>query len=361
MRIKSAKITKLALCPRGMNGLRTLYKADDGTVTVEMLCKASANFAEDGEILAVAWVPDLADNSPTADWAEAAVVKEMLYGFMREGATLNLSHAGKDLTREQAFVAEAFLIQKDDPRFAGWQTYTGQPVDVTGGWGTVIKVDDPAIRKDHREGGWSGVSIEGKAVVDDVPPPIKKDDKMAFTPEDLVQLNKAIADGIKADRVVRETEAAAALAKAAAEKPAAIEFEGDRNKPEDVEKHLAKVKAAKVDWNDPVAVAKHLAELNKGDEDTDGSDEDEAGEEVQVGRSDTDEEETDDGDPIAKEEKRHKARMRELRGRSNAPIAKGKTTRVAKTAADIEKEDRAAIKRCADAENKRLGRFVPVA
>jgi len=351
MRIKSAKIVKLALCKRGMNGLRTLYKADDGTITVEMLCKASADFADTGELLAVAWVPDHADNE--GDWCEAHVVKEMLYGFMLEGAQLNLSHEGKTLTREQAFVAEAFLIQKSDPRFVGWQTYTGQPVDVTGGWGTVIKIEDPAIRKDHREGGWSGVSIEGKAVVDDVPPPIKKDDDMALTEDDLKKVRDIFKAEREAEKAAEADVAKKAAEKAAAEKPAAIEFEGDRNKPEDVEKHLAKVKAAKVDWSDPVAVAKHLAELQKGDEDTDGSDEDDENE----GTVETDEEGEDEETELEKAQRR----VRELKRRSCAPVKKAKSEKpVRKTAEQIEKEDRDAIKRCADAENKRLGR-VPAA
>lgn len=349
MRIKSAKITKLALCRRGMNGLRTLYKADDGTIQIETLMKASADFAESGEILAVAWIPDHADKA--GDWCERHVVKEMLYEHMREGAKLDISHDGKVLTREQAYVAEAFLIQKGDPRFEGWQTYTGHPVDVTGGWGTVIKVDDPALRKAHREDGWSGVSIEGTAVVDDVPPPIKKEDDMALTDDDV----KKIRDLIKAEREADEKAKAEALRKeqdekAAKAKATEVVFEGDANDPKAVRKHLAKVKAAKVDWNDPKQVEAHLASLCKADDEDgmDGADDDDDDDGVE------DEEESSGETELQKEERRHARRMRELNGRSVAPLKAG-GKRLTK-AEQLEKEDRDAIKRCADRVNKELGR-----
>jgi len=90
---------------------------------------------------------------------------------MKNGAKLDIRHDGKAIAKEKAFVAESFIIQKGDERFQGWKDYDGKEVDVSGGWGIVVKIDDPDLRKSYREDGWNGVSLAGHAeLIDDEPP-----------------------------------------------------------------------------------------------------------------------------------------------------------------------------------------------
>lgn len=76
------------------------------------------------------------------------------------------------------------------------------------------------------------------------------------------QITEIVAKTVGAVLDARDVAAADAKKKAdeAAAQAAPVKpvFEGDPSKPEDVQKHLAKIEAAKVDWTNPEAVKKHL-------------------------------------------------------------------------------------------------------
>lgn len=161
-RIKSATITTIALCRRGKNGMRTLYK-DDGSVQFETIVKAGA----ENEILAVVYAPERPDDD--GDFAEAPTIKAMAHEYLRDHRQLDLEHDGKVLAKGAAYVAESFIIAKGDSRFQDWQDYDGESVgDLTGAWANVIKLEDPALQKAYREGDLDGVSMFGRAVVERV-------------------------------------------------------------------------------------------------------------------------------------------------------------------------------------------------
>jgi len=159
-RIKKAKVKFLSFCPRGANQLRTVYK-EDGSFSVESLVKASPDFNEQGELFACVYAPEFRDSQ--GDIASAPVIKEMMYDAAKEGLSLDLRHNEEPLAKADAFIAESFVIQKDDPRFADMSTYDGSPVDVTGGWGVVLKIDNPVLREKYRQGEWAGISLSGMA------------------------------------------------------------------------------------------------------------------------------------------------------------------------------------------------------
>lgn len=160
-RIVSAKIKFLSLVPKGANQLPVIYKADDNSVRLAALCKAAEDFDEKGEMLSVVYAPEMIDSQ--GDIASAEVIKDMMYEAAREGFDLDIRHDEKPLGKDAAFVAESFVIQKGDPRFADFTNYKGEKVDVTGGWATVIKIEDKALRKAYRDGEWNGVSMGGTA------------------------------------------------------------------------------------------------------------------------------------------------------------------------------------------------------
>lgn len=162
-RIKKANIQFLSLVPRGANQIAPVYK-DDGSVTLHSLIKVGADFDEKGELLAVVYAPEMRDSQ--GDIASAEVIKEAAYGFIANGAKVDVRHDGKALKPEQARVAETFIVQKGDSRFEGWKDYSGNPVELAGSWATVLKIEDPELRAKYRKGEWQGVSMGGTAVVE---------------------------------------------------------------------------------------------------------------------------------------------------------------------------------------------------
>jgi len=162
-RIKHATVKRLALCKRGKNGLKTLFKSD-GTAEWATLTKGDP---EKGELLAVAYPLGLPDAD--GDFADTMrAIESMAHSFMREGAQLDIEHDGEVLARDAAFVKESFIIQPGDARFAAWPGYDGEPVDVTGGWAVKLQIDDPNLRESYRNGEWDGVSLFGPAAVEQV-------------------------------------------------------------------------------------------------------------------------------------------------------------------------------------------------
>ena len=57
------------------------------------------------------------------------------------GVEIDLRHDEKPLSKDQAYVAETFIVQKDDPRFAGMKDYNGFDVQIEGDWGVDIKIE----------------------------------------------------------------------------------------------------------------------------------------------------------------------------------------------------------------------------
>lgn len=278
-RIKKGKIKFLSLCPQGANKLPTLFKAD-GHFEVNLLSKG---MDEQGELLAVVYAPEFRDSQ--GDIASAQVIKDMLYDASKRGLEIDLQHDGKAISKDKAFVAESFLIQKGDPRFQGMRDYSGQEVDVAGAWGVVIKVEDEELRAKYRSGEWAGVSMGGQGVFEEtnksdgdqsiyraverfflsnhLPSPTQKDTDVAISKEDLQAIGEivaaSVAKALKPEAEEKSTEDTVEKTE--------IKFEGDPTNLEDLKKHAAKLDKHKLlnetDWSDPEAVAK----LMEGKED----------------------------------------------------------------------------------------------
>jgi hypothetical protein len=193
LRIVKAEVKRLALCRRGKNGLTTLYKAD-GQTEFQTLCKAE----DEGSLLAVMYAPERVDADGHVAGPE--VVEEMLHTLMRNGAELDIEHDGKVLAKSQAYIAEAFVVQKGDARFQGWTDYDGTPAgDLSGAAAVKIKIEDPELRASRRRGDWDGVSLFGPAVgIPEVAPLSKSTQPPEDTmnPEQFAQLLKALTDTV---------------------------------------------------------------------------------------------------------------------------------------------------------------------
>lgn len=192
VRIKRAEVKRLSLCKEGKNGLRTLYKAD-GTLQLDALVKS----VDEGTLLAVMYAPE----RPDADGhvADPAVVRQMLHTLMRNGAELDIEHDGKVLAKSQAYVAEAFTVQKGDPRFADWKSTDGAPAgDLTGAAAVQINIDDPALRASRLRGEWDGISLfgVGEGVPEQVITKAASQPEDQMTPEQLKALQDSFTAGL---------------------------------------------------------------------------------------------------------------------------------------------------------------------
>ncbi len=281
-RIRYAKIRRISLLARGATQLPVLYKGE-GMSTLEDLglqCVLTKG-EEEGLLTAVVWPADNKDD--TGLEANSKVIQQFAHDAMIDGVEIDMNHDGKVLTKEQAAVVESFIIQKGDARFADLQDYSGNPVDAEGAWGTVIKIQDPEIRRLYREGEWNAVSMMGPALVSkaETPNPSPEEDPMnteQYT--QLMDLMKAQAvkiDGLEAVNVEKAEKAQADADAIETEKVTLAKFEGNPSNAKEVKAHLDAIKLSQVDFTDAEAVEAHLASLTvvKKAESTDAPDSDE--------------------------------------------------------------------------------------
>ena len=300
-RLKKARIKFLSLCPKGANKMRTILK-DDGAFEVRLLSKG---MDDNGELNAIVYAPEFTDSQ--GDFASASVIKDMAYAAARDGVEIDVRHDGKGVGSKRAFVAENFIVQKGDTRFEDLKDYAGKPVDATGAWGVVIKIEDPELRKLYQEGGWKGISMAGEAeveqekaddVVDRVMDALSKrletknqtlEEDMPLSEEDLKKIEDQttaivtkVLEGFEKSKHIKAEDEKKKKNKSKVKKEAP-EFEGDPTKPEDVAKHVKALCRHKLetslDWSDAEAVAKHaeaLAELAKSGKNDGGGDENKA-------------------------------------------------------------------------------------
>lgn len=297
-RIRDAKITHVSLCKRGANRLPVLFKSKDGKEVVEVA--PIVKYDDDqGEMTALVYIPDHVDAD--GDTAEADAIRKMCHSWAASGSQVDINHDLKPLSRDQVFVAENFIVQKDDPRFRNWTDSSGKPVDATGGWAQVYKFIDPDLRAAAKAGEIGGVSMYGPAEVEQL------------TDADLQAIAKSVLDALtdgsdsasatntnEIDMTIEELKAALAannesllakvdeklapiLAKSdddpdpkdsadadGGDKQLELEFEGDKSNPEDIAKHAEKLQLAQleksVNWSDPRSVAAYAEALAKHDE-----------------------------------------------------------------------------------------------
>jgi hypothetical protein len=277
--ILEANILFLSLCPRGKNGFATIFKSESEQAEFTGLTKALADFDERGQLAAVVWTPDRRDSE--GDFASAETVEKMAHSFLKNGAAIDLTHDCKPLDKEAVFVAESFIIQKDDPRFANVEDYDGNVVDATGGWGVIMQINDPELRKAYREGEWAGVSMYGPAKVREVlveEAEVEADSTVNKKETDMSQaeiealIESKVTEALaKAEETVEVEETETVETTEKVEETETVEKaetpEIDLTSPEAVREH-AKAKRiealkADVDWNDPESVEAYAAKLEK--------------------------------------------------------------------------------------------------
>ncbi len=253
-RILSGKITHVSICRRGMNLQPVLVKSGN-RLQIDLLTKT----APEGLVYALVYVPEESGAvDGEGDVAPAAVIKQIAHDFLANGGNVDFEHDLQPLGTDRIQIAETFLVQKGDPRFADWKDYHGRPVDPTGSWALVLKVLDPQLRKDFEEGRINGVSMFGNATVEQLnknTPNTNTSNTM--TPEQMQALCEMLTKSLSA--VLRPSTPTTPDAP----KPAPIEFEGDPLNAEDLAKHMDKVLFANLDLSKPSDLAKWQGHVAK--------------------------------------------------------------------------------------------------
>lgn len=275
-KIIAANINFISLCPRGKNRLKVLYK-EDGNFEAEVRVKKSQ---KSGEVHAAIYVPNFLDlDDEFVD--QHAVIKDMAYSHAKNGSKLDLRHNEKPLSNDQAFIAESFIIQKGDPRFADLVDDEGKKVDATGGWGAVIKLEDPVLQNLYDADKWQGVSLWGSAMVETVKSSEKRVLKSLLSAKEsnsmdeekfATLLKNALAplvQIVEALKPAKETKKVEEVKKE--KKPQAPIFDGDPLDLESVAAFQKKLKAfnlmQSVDWSNPAEVEKHMSSIQAKKED----------------------------------------------------------------------------------------------
>jgi len=157
-RMKETDVLFISLVPAGANKRQVIFKAAGTDEAGRVFDRALVvRKADDGRqvIYGIAY----SAGSPSAtdtqdDFAEAAEVESMAYGFMAKGRTawgVDRDHTYRAL--ESAFVAESWLVRKGDPIF-------GAPED-EGAWAVGIKIADRSLYEELKKTGYRGLSIAG--------------------------------------------------------------------------------------------------------------------------------------------------------------------------------------------------------
>jgi len=256
--------------------MRCLYKEADSSIEFNPLIKVDM---EKGELTAVVYAPERRDAE--GDIASADVIKEMAYSFQKNGGKIDIRHNEKPLTIEQAYVAETFIIQPHDPRFSDFEE------DVAGGWGVLLKIDDPELRQLYREKKWEGISLHAPQALLEIEKSNdeeislfqklkdffapKNTQEIEMTKEELILNNKTLVESIVEGlaKVLKPAETKT-LVEETEEKTEEITFEGDRLNKEHVERHLKKLRQHQliksVNFNDPKEVENYYKTLSKSDD-----------------------------------------------------------------------------------------------
>ena len=99
----------------------------------------------------VVYAPDQVDSQ--GDHTSADAIRKAAYEFMREKRIENID-AEHSFNREQAYVAESWLVRKGDELF---------PDEPEGAWAVGIQVADPDIWNSLKSGDLTGLSLAGVA------------------------------------------------------------------------------------------------------------------------------------------------------------------------------------------------------
>lgn len=156
--LKLVKIKFISLVPRIKNRLPKRFKGQ-GIVEIKNLV------INRGDGLLTVLIFDPKDGYTDDCIVAPDLLRDMAYEYMRGGANIDTRHNGHAISKKRAAVVESYFVREDDPRYRDLTDYEGHPVDATGAWAVVVKIQDKDLLALYRDpNSWNGVSIFGEAV-----------------------------------------------------------------------------------------------------------------------------------------------------------------------------------------------------
>lgn len=142
------KISAVALVDEGANLIHGIAKArgEGSPMVVAPITKRVGK-----TLYSLVFVPNMIDAH--GHWMRAETIEKGCHTHNAAGAPLNVMHKGKALTRDQAFVAEQFILQGTDDRFPKVDNL-GRDIEHKGAWAQITKILDPDLA------GFDEVSLE---------------------------------------------------------------------------------------------------------------------------------------------------------------------------------------------------------
>lgn len=174
--LKSINVNFISLVDKAANQKTIIFKsADISKNTYQRTVKINKVDDDQHEVIGIVYEPDVADSD--GDYTTAEVIKQAEYQFMKNRNTNNVDQQ-HDYSADEGFVAESWIVQKNDSRL---------PDAKEGSWAVVIKVENTETWAKVKSGEITGLSMAGLAVVEEV----EKSDKSL-----LEKISKILKDGL---------------------------------------------------------------------------------------------------------------------------------------------------------------------
>jgi len=155
--LKNLDINFISLVDKAANQKVVIFKSADPSKNSYNKVVNILKVDEDKrEVTGVVYEPDVADTE--GDYTTADEIKKAAYLFMKNRKTTNIDKQ-HDETPDEGFVAESWIVQKNDARL---------PDAIEGSWAVVIKVENDETWKGVKSGEITGLSMGGVAVAEQV-------------------------------------------------------------------------------------------------------------------------------------------------------------------------------------------------
>ncbi|MBW1998615.1 MAG: hypothetical protein JRJ29_11695 [Deltaproteobacteria bacterium] len=147
--LKNMKITFISLVKRGANKRTIIIKTGDETPMFTREIKIRKVDEENRRFYSIVYAPN--EEDAQGDFSTPEEIQKAAYDFMKNLRLLNIDRAHSE-TPEKAFIAESWLLRKNDPLF---------PDEREGSWAVGIVVEDEGLWQDVKKGEINALSMGG--------------------------------------------------------------------------------------------------------------------------------------------------------------------------------------------------------
>ena len=177
--LKSLDINFISLVDKAANQKTVIFKsADSDNNSYQKTVDIVKVNNDQQEVIGIVYEPDVADTD--GDYTSAEEIKKAEYQFMRNRNTNNVDQQ-HDEVADEGFVAESWIVQKNDARL---------PDATEGSWAVVIKVENKDTWDKVKSGEITGLSMGGMAIAEAIEKSEKQDQNF------FEKITKLVKDGI---------------------------------------------------------------------------------------------------------------------------------------------------------------------